>query len=61
MKKKIFDLDSLAIKIEKLKRSGNVILHCHGVYDLLHPGHIKHFVAAKKKGDILVVTITEVL
>ena len=31
---------------------------CHGVFDLLHLGHIKHFEEAKKYGDILVVTIT---
>src|SRR3990167_5331297 len=34
------------------------IVQCHGVFDLLHIGHIKHFQAAKRQGDILVVTIT---
>ncbi|UCE73353.1 MAG: adenylyltransferase/cytidyltransferase family protein, partial [Methanomassiliicoccales archaeon] len=34
------------------------IVHCHGCFDLLHPGHIRHFEAAKKMGDILVVTVT---
>jgi rfaE bifunctional protein nucleotidyltransferase chain/domain len=29
------------------------------VFDLLHPGHIKHFQAAKAFGDILVVSLTE--
>jgi rfaE bifunctional protein nucleotidyltransferase chain/domain len=45
--------------IEGLKRKGKRIVHCHGVFDLLHPGHIKHLEAAKKKGDVLVVTITK--
>lgn len=45
----------LAVLREKQKR----IVHCHGVFDLLHPGHIKHFEAAKKKGDVLVVTLTQ--
>ena len=31
---------------------------CHGVFDLLHIGHIKHFQEAKKNGDILIVSIT---
>ena len=31
---------------------------CHGVFDLLHFGHIKHFEEAKNYGDILVVSIT---
>ena len=31
---------------------------CHGVFDLLHVGHIKHFREAKTFGDVLVVSIT---
>ena len=31
---------------------------CHGVFDLLHIGHIKHFKSAKKYGDYLIVSIT---
>ncbi|MBI4667687.1 MAG: adenylyltransferase/cytidyltransferase family protein, partial [Elusimicrobia bacterium] len=41
-----------------LKSRGETIVMCHGVFDLLHPGHIRHFEAAKKHGTILVVTIT---
>ena len=33
-------------------------MHCHGVFDLVHPGHLKHFEDAKKLGDILIVTIS---
>ena len=42
-----------------LRKSGKKIVHCHGVFDLLHPGHIKHFESAKKKGDVLIVTLTK--
>ncbi len=31
---------------------------CHGVFDLVHPGHIIHFEEAKKICDILVVSVT---
>ena len=31
---------------------------CHGVFDILHDGHIEHFKNAKEKVDILVVSIT---
>ena len=35
------------------------IILCHGVFDLLHIGHIKHFEESKKLGDILVVSLTK--
>ena len=31
---------------------------CHGVFDLIHIGHIKHFLEAKKYCDYLVVSLT---
>lgn len=34
------------------------IVHCHGVFDLLHYGHLLHLQSAKKFGDLLVVTVT---
>ncbi len=43
----------------KLKNEKDqTIVLCHGVYDLVHPGHIIHFEQAKKMGDVLVVSIT---
>ena len=41
--------------ISDLKSKGKKIIHCHGVFDLLHIGHIKHFKEAKTFGDILIV------
>lgn len=45
-------------KIEALKKNGKKVVLCHGVFDLVHPGHIIHFQEAKKLGDILIVSIT---
>jgi len=56
--KKIKSVNSLAKIIEKHKKKGKRIVHCHGVFDLIHLGHIRHFNLAKKEGDILVVTVT---
>ena len=56
---KIKALNELEDVLAGLKKKGRIIVHSHGVFDLLHPGHIKHFEAAKRKGDVLVVTITE--
>lgn len=44
--------------IQQLKKEGKTIVLCHGVFDLVHPGHIIHFQEAKKLGDILVVSVT---
>lgn len=59
VKNKIKSVEELESIAKALKKKGNKIIHCHGVFDLLHPGHIKHFESAKKKGDILIVTITQ--
>jgi len=55
---KILSLEELAVQIAKLKKQGKTVAQCHGCFDLLHPGHIKHFEAAKEKADIVVVTLT---
>ena len=31
---------------------------CHGVFDVVHPGHVRHLAYAKTKADYLVVSIT---
>ena len=31
---------------------------CHGVFDIVHPGHVRHLFYAKSKADILIVSIT---
>tara|TARA_B100000959_G_scaffold286540_2_gene365681 strand:- start:1352 stop:1864 length:513 start_codon:yes stop_codon:yes gene_type:complete len=55
---KIVELEELVTKIQALKSEGKRIVHCHGCFDLMHPGHIKYFQAARKMGDALVVTVT---
>lgn len=43
---------------KELRHQGKEVVLCHGVYDLLHYGHIEHLQEAKKQGDILVVSVT---
>jgi rfaE bifunctional protein kinase chain/domain/rfaE bifunctional protein nucleotidyltransferase chain/domain len=58
MKKKILT-DKNLLKINSLiKRNKKKVGLCHGVFDLLHPGHIYYFQEAKKKCDILIVSVT---
>ena len=56
---KIKGLDELALCLQKLKAAGKKIVLSHGVFDLLHVGHIRHFEEARKMGDVLVVTLTQ--
>jgi cytidyltransferase-like protein len=38
-------------------RNKSVIM-CHGVFDVVHPGHIRHLLYAKSKADLLIASIT---
>ena len=58
MNEKIKNLEDLKTIAADLKSKGKKVVHCHGVFDLLHIGHIKHFQEAKAFGDVLIVTIT---
>lgn len=56
--KKILDYPVAIKRISKLKKQNKTVGLCHGGFDLLHPGHIKHFESAKKLCDYLIVSIT---
>ena len=58
MKSKIYKLEELATQIEIEKKKSQKIIMCHGCFDFLHLGHIKHFEEAKRFGNILIVTVT---
>ena len=56
MKNKVFDLKRISY-LRKKKPNLKIGL-AHGVFDLLHFGHVKHLQAAKNNCDILIVSIT---
>lgn len=55
---KIIPFEKAGARFEKLRASGKTVVHCHGTFDMIHPGHIVHFEEAKALGDVLVVTLT---
>lgn len=57
MENKILLFEDLISKIEKFKKEGKIVVQSHGVFDLIHPGLIKHLNLAKQQGDILIVTV----
>jgi len=46
-------------QLSKYKKLKKKIVLCHGVFDLLHIGHVTYFEQAKKLGDILVISVTD--
>ena len=55
---KIKAIEELTQVLASHRSDGKKIVHCHGVFDLLHIGHIRYFEQARRMGDILAVTIT---
>jgi len=56
--KKIISYNSAEKIFKKIKKNKKIIL-CHGVFDIVHPGHIRHFAHCKEKADILIVSVTK--
>ena len=55
---KIKSLDELALLLADRQNKGSKVVLAHGVFDLLHIGHIRHLEAAANEGDFLIVTLT---
>ena len=58
VREKIKSLPQLAKELSAARALEKKIVHAHGVFDLIHVGHIRHLEAARREGQILVVTIT---
>ena len=58
VEEKVVTLQELGEVTRRLRADGLRVVMCHGVFDLLHIGHIRHLEAAKQFGDVLVVTIS---
>lgn len=54
---KIVTAEKLADFLNLLKERPKIVL-CHGCFDLVHPGHIRHLTYAKSLGDVLVASLT---
>ncbi len=53
---KIIDVKKF-LNIKKKNKSKKFIM-CHGVFDVVHPGHLRHLIYAKSKADFLIVSLT---
>jgi rfaE bifunctional protein nucleotidyltransferase chain/domain len=48
--------DAVAI-VERLRASGKTVVFTNGVFDLLHPGHVRYLQRARALGDALIVGV----
>jgi rfaE bifunctional protein nucleotidyltransferase chain/domain len=56
-REKILSRPGLHEVLEEHRRSGRKVVFAHGVFDILHPGHIRYLSAARAEGDLLVVAV----
>ena len=49
------DPDGLAEFVRQARAAGRRIVFTNGVFDLLHPGHVRYLQAARAHGDLLIV------
>lgn len=54
---KIKTVEELCELVGARPREKKVIM-CHGVFDVVHPGHMRHLIYAKSKGDVLIASLT---
>src|SRR5690606_4404366 len=43
---------------ETCRAAGKTVVHCHGCFDIVHPGHVRYLRYAGQLGDVLVVSLT---
>lgn len=55
---KVLTIAGLAEVAESARRDGLTVALCHGVFDLVHMGHVRHLEAARRECDVLIVTLT---
>src|SRR5262249_31575339 len=56
-RQKIKTREQVAEIIGKRPRRKTVVM-CHGMFDIVHPGHLRHLSYAKEKADLLLASIT---
>ncbi|MDX2146493.1 MAG: PfkB family carbohydrate kinase [Planctomycetota bacterium] len=55
---KILSREQLLKLRGEARERGLRLTQCHGCFDIVHPGHIRHLRFAKSQGDLLLVSIT---
>jgi D-glycero-beta-D-manno-heptose 1-phosphate adenylyltransferase len=57
MTRRVFTLEEAADYAATLRRRGQRVVFTNGVFDLLHPGHVRYLRDARALGDALIVAV----
>src|SRR5688572_4579211 len=57
MRKKVLSTAEAVAFVEHLRHTGKDVVFTNGVFDLLHPGHVRYLQDARREGDALVVAV----
>ena len=52
---RLMSRDAAVALVQKLRADGRSIVFTNGVFDLLHPGHVRYLEQARSLGDVLIV------
>ncbi|MBY0261818.1 MAG: adenylyltransferase/cytidyltransferase family protein, partial [Phycisphaerales bacterium] len=55
---KVVTHEQLLARRAEARAQGRKLVQCHGCFDIVHPGHLRHLRYARAQGDLLLVTIT---
>jgi D-beta-D-heptose 7-phosphate kinase/D-beta-D-heptose 1-phosphate adenosyltransferase len=55
--RKVLSLAEAVALVEHLRYAGKEVVFTNGVFDVLHPGHIRYLQDARREGDALIVGV----
>jgi D-beta-D-heptose 7-phosphate kinase/D-beta-D-heptose 1-phosphate adenosyltransferase len=53
----VLTLDEAAALVHRWRIDGRSVVFTNGVFDLLHPGHVRYLQDARREGDALIVAV----
>lgn len=56
-KSMVLTLSAAQVFVQKARSSGQTIVFTNGVFDVLHPGHVRYLRDARALGDLLIVGV----
>lgn len=56
--RKLCTFEQLLHVRQEAREHAKTIVHCHGCFDIVHPGHVQYLQFARSQGDALIVSLT---